>query len=233
MTAKQPTILVVDDDEAMRRVLSTLLETEGFTALEASGGRECMRLCYNRHPDLVLLDIIMPDLDGRRVLQDLRTLAPELPIIMLTALPLEAEKVARFADGADDYVTKPFGRDELVSRIRAVLRRTSRSAPLRLQNYSDGTLNVDFEMHQAQLGGKRVLLAPKEWRLFECLVRHKDQCVPTRELLRSGWGSGYEGEIRYVKVYISNIRRKLGDKTGAPRYIHTVRMEGYLFKSRA
>ncbi len=233
MTAKQPTILVVDDDEAMRSVLCALLETEGFIALQASGGRECMRLCYNRHPDLVLLDIVMPDLDGRRVCQDLRTLAPDLPIIMLTALYQEAEKVARFADGADDYVTKPFDNAELVARIRAVLRRASRTAPQRLQNYDDGTLCVDFEQRQALLNGKRLPFTPKEWRLLECLIARKDQCVATRELLRSAWGAGFEGEARYVKVHVSTLRRKIGDKPGSPRYIHTIRTEGYLFKSRA
>ncbi len=231
MKAKQPTILVVDDEEPVRRVLCTLLETEGFTAIEAPGGRECLRLCYNRHPDLVVLDILMPDHDGRRVCQELRTIAPDLPIIMLSALSDEAEKVARFTDGADDFVAKPFSKDELVWRIRALLRRANRNVPIRLQNYEDGTLSIDFELHQVQLNDKRVLLAPKEWRLLECLIAHKDQCVTTRELLRTAWGSGYETEARYVKVYISTLRHKLGDKTNAPRYIHTVRTEGYLFKT--
>lgn len=233
MTAKQPTILVVDDEEPVRRVLCTLLETEGFVAVEAAGGRDCMRLCYNRHPDLVLLDILMPDHDGRRVCQDLRTIAPDLPIIMLTALSDDAEKIARFADGADDFVTKPFNKDELISRIKALLRRANGNGTVRLQNYDDGILAVDFELHQVQLNGKRVPLAPKEWRLLECLIAHKDQVVTIRELLRAGWGSGYEEEARYVKVCVSTLRHKLGDKAGAPRYIHTVRAEGYLFKSRA
>ncbi len=233
MTGKQPTVLVVDDEEPVRRVLCTLLETEGFSAVEAVGGRECLRLCYNRHPDLVLLDIVMPGHDGRQVCQELRTMAPDLPIIMLTALSGTGEKVARLTDGADDYVCKPFDKEELISRIRAVLRRSKGNSAPRLQNYDDGTLCIDFEMHQVLLNGSLLALAPKEWRLLECLVAHKDQSVTTQDLLKTVWGSGYETEGRYVKVYISTLRSKLGDKATTPRYIHTVRMEGYLFKSHA
>lgn len=229
----QPTILVVDDEDPVRYVLCMLLETEGFSVIEAPNGRECLRLAYEHHPDLVLLDILMPDRDGREICRQLREVSPDLPIIMLTALSEEAEKVARLHDGADDYITKPFHQDELLARIRAVLRRSQRSRIPRVQAYKDSLLSIDFQTHQLSLHGKPIPLSPKEWRMLEYLVEHKDHVATHEELLRYVWGGGFEKEHRYVKVFISHLRQKLGDSPQSPRYIHTSRERGYVFRSHS
>ncbi len=229
----QPTILVVDDEDPVRYVLCMLLETEGFAVIEAADGRECLRQAYERHPDLVLLDILMPGKDGRQVCQQLRDISPDLPIIMLSALSEEAEKVARLHDGADDYVTKPFHQDELLARVRAVLRRSQRSRIPRVQAYQDSLLTIDFQTRQVALRGNAVVLSPKEWRLLEYLVEHRDRVATYEELLKYVWGPAYDKERRYVKVFVSHLRQKLGDNPKAPRYIYTSREQGYLFRSHS
>ena len=233
MTADPKTILVVDDEEPVRRVLCTLLETEGFSVLEASSGRDCLRLTYAHRPDLVLLDIMLDDRDGREVCRQLRDISADLPIIMLTALSSEQEKVGRFNDGADDFLTKPFHKDELVARIRAILRRVERIKSPRTRAYHDSCMSVDFEARQLDINGVSVELSPKLWRLLEYFVEHKDRVVSQRELLHYAWGAGYETETRYLKVHISLLRHKLGDDRKSPRYIRTARAQGYVFQSQA
>jgi DNA-binding response OmpR family regulator len=222
----QDLVLIVDDEHPVRRVLATLLEAEGFDVLEAANGRECMQLAYQHHPDLVLLDILMPGRDGREVTRQLRDLSPDLPIIMLTALSDQAEIVARLCDGADDYIAKPFQAQELLARIRAVLRRSNRRRRPSVQAYQDSQLNIDFQAHRLTIRGDAVSLSPKEWRLLEYLVEHKDKALTRAELLRHVWGSGYEKEHRYLKVFVSHLRQKLGEPSHSPRYIHTLREEG-------
>ncbi len=228
-----PTILVVDDEDPVRYVLCMLLETEGFAVIEAANGRECMRLAYDHHPDLVLLDILMPDRDGREICRQLRDISPDLPIIMLSALSEEGERVARLHDGADDYIAKPFHQDELLARIRAVLRRSQRSRIPKVQAYKDSLLSIDFQTHQLSLHGEPVALSPKEWRLLEYLVEHKNHVATREELLRHIWGGAFERERHYIKVYISHLRQKLGDNPKVPRYIHTSRDHGYVFRSHS
>lgn len=229
----QERILIVDDEPVVRQVLSTLLETEGYSVLEASDGKSCLHLVYEQHPDLVLLDILMPDRDGRDVCRLLRAINPRLPIIMLTALSDEQEKVGRFDDGADDYVTKPFHNRELVARIRSLLRRSQLNPADHSHTYEDSLIKADFEARQFFVNNDEVVLSPKEWRLLECLVAHKGRAVTREELLRHVWGKAYEGEQKYVKVYVSHLRRKMGDNPKKPRYIHTVREQGYLFEAHA
>lgn len=229
----QERILVVDDEQAVRQVLSTLLETEGFSVIEASDAKSCLHLVYEQHPDLVLLDILMPDRDGRDVCRLLRDIDSRLPIVMLTAISDEQETVGRLGDGADDYITKPFHNHELVARLRAVLRRARLNPADGARSYQDSQIKVDFAARQFLTDKGEVTLSPKEWRLLECLVAHKGRAVTHEELLRYAWGNGYEGEQKYVKVYVSHLRRKLGDNPKKPRYIHTVREQGYLFEVHA
>lgn len=229
----QERILVVDDEQAVRQVLSTLLETEGFSVIEASDAKSCLHLVYEQHPDLVLLDILMPDRDGRDVCRLLRDIDSRLPIVMLTAVSDERETVGRLEDGADDYITKPFHNHELVARIRAVLRRSRGNPAHGSRSYQDSQIKLDFAARQFLTDKGEVSLSPKEWRLLECLVEHKGRAVTHEELLRYAWGNGYEGEQKYVKVYVSHLRRKLGDNPKKPRYIHTVREQGYLFEVHA
>jgi DNA-binding response OmpR family regulator len=229
----QERILVVDDEQAVRQVLSTLLETEGFSVIEASDAKSCLHLVYEQHPDLVLLDILMPDRDGRDVCRLLRDIDTRLPIVMLTAVSDKGETVGRLEDGADDYITKPFHNHELVARIRTVLRRAHRNTLDGSRTYQDSQIKLDFAARQFLTDKGEVALSPKEWRLLECLVEHKGRAVTHEELLRYAWGNGYEGEQKYVKVYVSHLRRKLGDNPKKPRYIHTVREQGYLFEVHA
>jgi two-component system KDP operon response regulator KdpE len=150
---------------------------------------------------------------------------------MLTALSEEREKVDRLSEGADDYVTKPFHNEELVARVRALLRRSRQASRRRAHAYRDSLLDVDFDSRELHVNGNTVSLSPKQWRLLECLVTRKNQVVTREELLRYVWGTGYEAESRYLKVFISHLRQKLGDDPKRPRYIHTAREHGYLFAS--
>jgi DNA-binding response OmpR family regulator len=227
----QDTILIVDDEEPVRQVIGTLLETEGFKVLEAADGKSCLKIVYDSHPNLVLLDILMPGRDGREVCRLLRDMSADIPIIMLTALSGAQETVERLKDGADDYLAKPFHNEELVARIRAVLRRTRQIPASRTHTYQDSVIQIDFDAHQLGVNGEPVSLSPKQWRLLECLVAHKDRAVMREELLRFAWGTGFEHEPKYLKVFISHLRQKLNDDPKDPCYIHTIREQGYLFQS--
>lgn len=231
MTKPQDSVLVVDDEVSVRQILRMLLQSEGFEVMEAEDGRACLHHVYQQRPDLVLLDIRLPGRDGRELCRLLREIDPQLPIIMLTALSEDKEKVERLTDGADDYVTKPFHNEELVARMRALLRRTRQSSRHHAHTYRDSMIDVDFDSRQLLVNGVTVSLSPKQWRLFECLVTKKDQVVSREELLRYVWGMGYEVESKYLKVFISHLREKLGDDPKRPRYIHTSREHGYLFAS--
>ena len=228
MTTKD-TILIADDDASLRVVLAVLFQEEGFNVLEAADGLDCLRMAYERHPDLVLLDIMMPGKDGRDVCRRLREIS-NVPIIMLTAVSVEGDKVQTLSDGADDYVTKPFNNDELVARIRTVLRR---SRPERRPTaYNDGRLLVDLEERKIKLADKPITLSPKEWRLIECLVKHQGRVVSRETLLRYAWGDGYDKDFNSLKVFISHLRRKLNEPPKRPRYIQTERDLGYRFNGR-
>ncbi len=224
------TVLIADDDPSLRQVITAVLQEDGFNVIQAADGAECLRMAYARHPDLVLLDIMMPNKDGREVCQQLREVSA-VPIIMLTALSMEKEKVARLLEGADDYITKPFNNAELIARIRAVLRRYSPAHDQRRNLYDDGRLFIDFDAHQVRVGDVKVDLTLKEWQLFEYLVRNANRVVPRQTLLLHVWGEGFENEIDYLKVFISKLRKKLFDSAFRPRYIHTERDIGYRFET--
>jgi len=225
------TILIADDDASLRQVLSTLLESEGFKTLLASDGTECLRAAYEYHPNLVLLDIMMPNRDGREVCQRLREIS-NVPIIMLTALDGEKEKVDRLQEGADDYITKPYRNTELVARIRALLRRSRQGTMFAPREYNDDYLHIDFEAHQLHVQDQLVGISPKEWRLLERLVAADGRVVSRQELLHYAWGKEYEREFNYLKVFVAHLRRKIGDSARHPRYIHTERDTGYRFERR-
>lgn len=229
---EKDTILIADDDPSFRHVLAVLLETEGFNVLYAADGNECLRVAYDRHPDLILLDIMMPHKDGREVCRRLREIS-DVPILMLTCVPGEKEKVERLTDGADDYMTKPISNAELIARIKTILRRTRRHSTPGLRSYDDGYLKIDVDAHQVTLKGEPVILSPKEWHLLEYLLRHRNRVVTRQALLRYAWGDGYEEESNHLKVYISHLRQKIGDSARCPRYIHTERALGYRFETHA
>ncbi len=230
MTA-QDTILVVDDEEPVRQIIGTLLETEGYKVLQAADGKSCLQIAYEHHPDLVLLDILMPGWDGRQACSLLRSASPDVGIIMISAVLGQQERVDRINDGADDYITKPFHNEELMARIRAVLRRSKKPTSRQRRSYRDARLCADFDAHLVTLDGANVHLQPKLWRLFEFLVENQDRVVCREDLLRRVWGPGYENDYKYLKVYIAHLRKALKENPEHPHYIHTARDHGYMFKS--
>jgi len=220
-------VLVVDDDPDIRDLVRELLERAGYQVADASNGREGLRVLYEMRPDLVLLDVNMPELDGWATLDRIRDLS-EAPVIMLTARTGELEKVRGLKAGADDYVTKPFGRQELLARVEALLRRRG-AAPELTDLYVDGFLSIDFAQREVVVDGRLVSLTPLEFKLLATFVRHPNQVLNRDQLLELVWGDPYGVSADQVKIYVGYLRKKLGgDATGAP--IETVRGFGYRYR---
>ena len=179
-------ILVVDDDPDIRGLLRELLDRRGFSVLEAGDGQEALRVFFDERPDLVLLDVQMPVLDGWKTLERIRELS-DVPVVMVTAKGTELEKTRGLRAGADDYVTKPFGRQELLARVEALLRRTGRRAD-QPDTYSDGFVTIDFSRREVAVGGAGVELTPLEFRLLAAFVRHPNQVLTHEQLLELAWG---------------------------------------------
>jgi DNA-binding response OmpR family regulator len=221
---KAARILVVDDDSDIRTLVRALLERAGHEVADAPDGREGLRSFHSWRPDLVLLDVHMPALDGWQTLERIRDLS-DVPVLMLTAAGSELEKVRGLKAGADDYVTKPFGRQELLARVEALLRRrgdvrTELPAP-----YEDSLLRVDFAGRRVEVEGREVTLTPLEFRLLGVLVRHPNQTLSHEQLLELVWGTP-DGSRDQVKLYVGYVRRKLG----APDAIESVRGFGYRYR---
>jgi DNA-binding response OmpR family regulator len=217
-------VLVVDDDADVRTLVGELLTRAGYRISEAPDGRAALRVLYDERPDLVLLDVSMPELDGWGTLERIREVS-DVPVVMLSALGAELEKVRALRGGADDYVTKPFGRQELLARVESVLRR----APSRQvrDTYADRLLEVDFGERRVTAGGQDVELTPLEFRLLSAFVDHPGQLLAHDQLLQLAWG-GERGTSRdQVKLYVGYLRRKLASAGIAPETIETVRGFGY------
>ncbi|MBI3741655.1 MAG: response regulator transcription factor [Chloroflexi bacterium] len=226
------TILVIDDDPELCQVLGALLESEGFqarTALNASAG---LQIAKTEHPDLIVLDIMMPGMDGRAACRHLRQIS-NVPILMLTALSDQTTKINSLNEGADDYLSKPFDNLELIARLRALLRRAPEHAAYQATAYDDGNLKINFDAQQIWLAHSEINLTPTEWRLLANLVRSKGRVVPYRTLLRNAWGENYAEDRNLLKVHITHLRHKIGDDAKKPRYIHSVRESGYRFAALA
>jgi two-component system KDP operon response regulator KdpE len=222
-------ILVVDDEERMVRFIRMNLEHDGFQVNEAFNGKQAIQKLRDVTPDLILLDIMMPDLDGFEVLETVREIS-NVPVIMLTAKGEEDDRVRGLERGADDYVTKPFSPRELVSRIRAVLRRTEgASGSMHGLLEIDDRLKIDFDRREIWLEGKLVKLRPTEYRLLFHLVQNAGWVVSHDQLLQKVWGYEYRDEPHYVRLYINYLRQKLEKDPADPRYILTERGVGYRF----
>ena len=199
-------VLVVDDEPQILRALGTNLRARGYVVDLAPTGEEALRLAAEHHPDVVVLDLGLPGIDGIEVVQGLRGWT-QVPIIVLSVREAEADKVAALDAGADDYVTKPFGMNELLARLRAALRR---AAPAGEQAVVEtGSFTIDLEAKKVHRDGDEVRLTPTEWHLVEVLVRHRGKLVSQRQLLQEVWGPQYEHETNYLRVYLAQIRRKL------------------------
>lgn len=222
MSASKTTILVADDDPQLLRLVTRSLELEDFEVLPARDGEEALTLFQTQKPDLLLLDVMMPKLNGFSVCQRVRTFSA-IPIILLTARGLEHERVHGLDLGADDYVSKPFDMQELLSRVRAVLRRsrsTARTdAAAFFSSISFGDLKLDFMAHQVSRAGQPISLSPTEFRLLQYLAQNADLMVPQDDLLEAVWGAEYIGKTHLLQVTINRLRNKLEADPAHPRYI--------------
>ena len=229
----KPQVLVVDDEPDVRSLVRVLLDRAGYEPLEARDGREALKQIFLRVPDLVLLDVTMPDLDGWQTLQRIRDVT-DVPVIMLTAASTELEKVRGLKAGADDYVTKPFGRQELLARIDAILRRSpDREEDAAPQPIDDGLVSIDPVSATVRIRGEQVHLTPLEFRLLHVLVRHSGEVISRERLLDLVWGTD-RAAPEQVKLYVGYLRRKLESVLPSEEVpIETVRGFGYRYLSPA
>jgi two-component system KDP operon response regulator KdpE len=220
-------ILLVEDDPGIRRFLRVALEAQGFTLQEAASGREGIGLAATAQPDLVVLDLGLPDMDGKAVIASIRDWSP-VPILILSVRQSEEEKVAALDAGANDYVVKPFGIGELLARVRALLRATrGGAAPVPEIVLRD--LHVDLARHAVTLAGEPVKLTRKEFDLLALLARNAGRIVTHRQLLADVWGPAHEHDLQYLRVFVGRLRAKLGDDPAAPRFILNEPGVGYRF----
>jgi DNA-binding response OmpR family regulator len=222
-------ILVVDDEERMVRFIRLNLEHDGFQVIEAYKGMKALDLVRTQLPDLVLLDVMLPDIDGFEVLRLIRE-ASTVPVIMLTAKGEEEDRVRGLESGADDYIAKPFSPRELVSRVRAVLRRVQISSGTSEGMIEvDERLRIDFNRREVWVDDKLVKLRPTEYRLLYHLVQNAGWVLSHEQLLAKVWGYEYQDEPHYVRLYINYLRKKIEDDPANPQYILTERGAGYRF----
>jgi DNA-binding response OmpR family regulator len=221
-------ILVVDDEADIRELLRELLGRAGYDVAVAEDGRAGLRELFAARPDLVILDVNMPGLDGWQTLERIRDVS-EVPVLMLTARTGELEKVRGLTRGADDYVTKPFGRQELLARLQALLRRASGQAES-IETYADDVLSIDFAQRSVLVGDRHVALTPLEFKLLSAFVRHPNQVLSREQLLELVWGDAFGVSGDQVKLYVGYLRRKLSPEAPEDAPVQTVRGFGYRYR---
>ena len=231
-------ILIVDDDPAMVRLLAQVLTRKGYEVLESNNGQEALRLLYKNKPDLVLLDVVMPAMDGWQTCSRIRDMAATIPIIMLTGRrKTEADVVRGLDHGADDYLIKPIGNNELTARVQAMLRRaelpSAAEGERKYASFDDGYLSVDIMQHKVTVSGQRVKLTPIEFRLLALLLQNSGRIMTHQQLLEKVWGWEYVDDLDYVRIYISHLRRKIEPNVTLPKYIITEPGVGYYFQKPA
>ena len=227
----QPLILIADDEKTIRNFLRVSLETQDYKCLEAENGGEALMLCAANDPDILVLDLGLPDMDGVDVIRELRKIS-QLPILIVSARGHDREKIEALDAGADDYLTKPFSVPELLARIRVILRRQSalhapdgqggESTAFRI-----GELTVDSEKRRVRLGGEEVHLTPNEYKVLELLIRHQGKVLTHRFLIENVWGTGSPDDTQSLRVCMGNLRRRLREDPAQPRYIITEIGVGY------
>jgi two-component system KDP operon response regulator KdpE len=226
-------VLIIDDDATFRNLVEQVLTQKGYQVLEASSGREGLRLIFDQRPDLVLLDVVIPGIDGWQVCTRIREIS-DVPIIMITGRHKSEEDIVRGLDyGADDYLTKPVRSKELVARVQAILRRAELPSLQDIRQgiiYSDDFLTVDITERKVTVDGKRVKLTPREFRLFTLLVENAGRILTHKQLLEKVWGWEYTDDVDYVRIYISHLRQKIEPHPSLPKYIITESGVGYYFQ---
>jgi two-component system KDP operon response regulator KdpE len=226
-------ILVVDDELSIIKLLRANLETNGYEVLAAMDGAEALQVIEKEFPDLIILDIMMPKIDGFEVCRRIREWS-QIPIIMLSARHDVAEKAKCLNSGADDYITKPFGVNELIARVRAILRRTKEAGTIpTASSFTSGDLKINFGERRVTVAGREVRLTPTEYNLLQALVLNAGKVFPHTALLRRVWGPEYSGEREYLHVFIGRLRKELETDARNPKYIITVPGVGYQFQAVA
>lgn len=220
-------ILVIDDDPTLNSLIRQSFHAKGYEVITALTGAEGLKLAYRSHPDVIVLDIMMPDLNGYETCLRLREIS-EVPVLMLTAMASEEDLLRGFEAGADDYVKKPFSLKELEVRIAALIKRSSSSENSDIA-YDDGTLRVDLQRQHVYRDNQRVHVTPTEFRLLSCLIRHRGHVVTHEDLLREVWGDGYLDAVPSLSIYIRYLREKLEQDPSEPHYILTKWGVGYWF----
>ncbi len=224
-------ILIVEDEESVLDPLELLLSKEGFTIETARDGREALEKFAKTNPDLILLDLMLPEVSGTEVCRQIRTKS-QVPIIMLTAKDTEVDKVVGLELGADDYVVKPYSKAELVARIKAVLRRNNADAFVNQGgSISAGPVVIDVERHQVSINGENIALPLKEFELLEFLVRNSGRVLTRTQLIDRVWGSDYFGDTKTLDVHVKRLRAKIEKDPANPVYIQTIRGLGYKFEN--
>ncbi|MGE0740379.1 MAG: response regulator transcription factor [Hyphomonadaceae bacterium] len=218
-----PSILIIDDEAPILRILRTALKADGYQVAEAATGAEALSLVAQHTPDVIVLDLGLPDMDGKEIIQKLREWC-EAPIVVLSARHDETERIAALDEGADDYVTKPFHMGELQARLRAALRGRARRDSLK--HFRSGGLEIDFDARRVSIEGQEIKLARKEFDLLRTLAQHAGQVVTHKQLLAAGWG-GTNTDTQFVRVYIGQIRQKIEADPSAPKLILTEPSIGY------
>ena len=219
-------ILIVEDEPEFAALLELWMEKSGYFPIIAPSGNEALRRFYDMHPDLVILDIALPGLDGWQVIERIREFS-RVPILMVTARSSEADKIRGLKLGADDYITKPLSLPELVARVEAALRRASTPSPERARRIQHRDLVVDLDDHRARLRGEEIRLTPTEFRLLSYLVEHAGQLVTHRQVLSAVWGAGYGADVHLLRMTIRNLRLKLDAVAPGESYIATEYGLGY------
>lgn len=231
MTTPEPCVLIIEDELPIRRFVRATLNSQGFSLVEAETGKEGLALAASHNPEVVLLDLGLPDIDGLEVIKRLREWT-SVPIIVISARGKEKDKVTALDAGADDYLTKPFGVGELLARIRVSLRHARRTTqgpdePV----FEVGELRVDFSKRQVVLSAQEVHLTPIEYKLLAMLARHAGKVVTQRQLLLDVWGQTRDEHTNYLRIYIHQLRQKLEPNPARPRYLLTEAGVGYRLKS--
>jgi two-component system KDP operon response regulator KdpE len=226
MSAHEPVVLVVEDEPQMRRFLRASLTSHGFRLVEAGTANEAMALATSQNPEVILLDLGLPDDDGIALTRRLREWS-SVPIIVVSARGREADKVEALDAGSDDYLTKPFGVNELLARIRAALRRANQSATAPGPVIEIGALRIDLARREVTLAGSALHLTPNEYRILALLARNPGKVLTHRQILKEVWGPAHTGETHYLRVYMAQLRRKLERDPAAPQHLITEAGMGY------
>ena len=231
MAEKKKKILIIDDEDDIRLFLGTRLQRAGYETSEAPDGLEGLRRFYSGRPDLVVLDLTMPEMDGWQVFERIREVS-NVPVMMLSAAAQERDKIKGLTGGADDYVTKPFSGNEFLARVSAVLRRTASTKEDGGGNiYQDPDVNIDFPNHEVLVRGQNVNLSPTEFRLLSVLTDNAGKVMSQPQLLDQVWGQGAAGSLDVVRIYVGYLRRKIELVPAKPKLIETIRGFGYRFRS--